>query len=72
MATKGTQWLSLATLGGCVVLGVIAWKSPPVTPPLPPCVVEDGGPIPCVWDPVNQGTYHPGDSTDKVTITRAP
>ena len=70
MASRGIQWLSLATLAVATVTGAIAFTVGP--PALPPCEVEDGGPIPCVWDPVNQGTFHPGDPTSKVTITRAP
>lgn len=58
--------------GLCFVSGYLAYTLAPKSPPPPPCVVEDGGPIPCVWTPTEQGTYHPGDPTDKVTITQAP
>lgn len=71
MFKNGAPWLMLATLGASIVAGYVAVTTAPPLP-IPPCVVEDGGPIPCVWSPTEQGTFHPGDPTDKVTITQAP
>lgn len=49
-------------------------SQPARVPTPPPCVTEDGGPIPCTWDGPSRGTpgapgYRQGD---RITITERP
>ena len=55
---------------------ILIYRAPePASPPdPPPCVTEDGGPIPCTWDGPSRGTpgapgYRQGD---RITITERP
>lgn len=55
------------------LVAVSAAPGPPRQAP-PPCLTEDGGPIPCVWDGPSRGTPgNPGYRRgDRVTITQRP
>lgn len=56
---------AVASVG--VALGLAVFGRPEAPEPiiLPPCIAEDGGPIPCVWDGPNRGNRQ----GDRIVIT---
>ena len=68
-------WLAVLGAAGILATLLAGWLSQPATPvpTIPPCVAEDGGPYPCVWDGPSRG--QPGNpgyrQGDRVVITEA-
>lgn len=69
-STTVLRVVAVASVAVAMAGAIHGWPGPTITPtrPLPPCVAEDGGPIPCVWDGPNRDN-HLGD---RVVITETP